>query len=172
MLTPKVRFEIRLDKPMRKIWPLFFCVAALAGGIGTANASAYAEAERAMKFPAAPVSNSNCAAPKKISCEEQKRNNPACAIKYPPFARKNNVQGDIEVEFTVDEQGDYNNMRVISRKLSKTSVTDKGGNVTDVTHIFDLAAMQAASGCRCSSGCPNPTKPVIVRTPFSFKLTD
>jgi outer membrane biosynthesis protein TonB len=155
---------------MRKIWPLFFCVAALAAGIGTANASAYAEAERAIKFPAAPVAN--CAAPKKSSCEEQKRNNPACAIKYPPFARKNNVEGDIEVEFTVDEQGDYNDMRVISRKLSKTSVTDKEGNVTDVTHIFDRAAMSYLSGCRCSSGCPNPSKPLTVRTPLRFKLTD
>jgi Gram-negative bacterial TonB protein C-terminal len=161
---------IRLNKPMKKLWLLFFCFATLSGGVNAANASAYAEAERAMKFPTAPASN--CAAPKKSSCEEQKRNNPACAIKYPPFARKNNVQGDLEVEFTVDVEGNYNNMRVISRKLSKTSVTDKEGNVIDVTHIFDSVAVQAASGCRCSAGCANPTKPVIVRTPFSFKLTD
>lgn len=156
---------------MKKLWLLFFCAVALLGIVNTANASAYAEAERAMKFPGASVSNTTCGVSKKISCADEKRNNPACVIKYPTFARKNNVEGDLEVEFIVDEQGDYKNMRVISRKLSKTSVTDKEGNVTDVTDIFDREAMRALLECRCSSSCPNRTNRTTVRAPFSFKLT-
>lgn len=166
----EVHSSMRLEKPMRKFWLLFFCVTALCASINSANAGAYAEAERAMKYPSA--SAPNCATPEKSSCADEKRNNPACAIKYPPFARKNNVEGDLEVEFTMNEQGDYKNMRVISRKLSKTSVTDKDGNVIDVTNIFDREAMLYLSGCRCSSGCPNPAKPLAVRVPLRFKLTN
>jgi hypothetical protein len=48
---------------MRKFWLLLFCITTLSGSVNTANASAHAAAERAMKFPATPASN--CAALKK-----------------------------------------------------------------------------------------------------------
>jgi outer membrane biosynthesis protein TonB len=158
-----------ISKHLKKLWPLFSCVAVLSGSANTANAGTHAEAERTLNIPAAPAAK--CAAPVEDACTAEKRKNPACAIRYPAFARKNNVEGVVEVEFTVDEEGNYSDIHVVSRKLTKTSVTDKEGNVIDVTKIFDSEVVRALSACRCSSACAKVAKPTRVRVPFSFRLT-
>jgi hypothetical protein len=95
----------------------------------------------------------------------------ACSVAYPPFARQHEVQGELVVEYTIDEEGNHKNIRVISRKLNKTSVRNRSGHLVDVTTIFDDAVIRALSACRQSVSkytCPLFT---TRRTPFSFQLS-
>ncbi len=97
--------------------------------------------------------------------------NPACSIKYPPFARQHEVQGEVVVEYTMDENGNPKNVRVASRKLNKTSVRDRSGQLVDVTTVFDDAVLHALPGCRrpvSKYACPLPLK---IQVPFNFQLS-
>jgi hypothetical protein len=110
-------------------------------------------------------------APMTTNSVDENHGKSACAVTYPPFARQHEVQGDLVVEYTLDEEGNHKNIRVISRKLNKTSVRNRGGHLVDVTTVFDDAVIRALSVCRqpvSKYTCPLFT---TRRRPSSFQLS-
>lgn len=92
-------------------------------------------------------------------------------VKYPPFARAHEVQGEVIVEYTIDEVGNRKDVRVISRKLNKTSVRNRSGHVVDVTFVFDDAVVRAVSECLrpiAKYSCPESARGQV---PFRFSLS-
>lgn len=110
-------------------------------------------------------------APKASNGANENSGKPMCPVKYPPFARGHDVQGDVTVEYSIDGDGNHKNMRVISRKLNRTSVRNRSGHVVDVTSVFDDTVVRALSECLqplAKYSCPiSATRQV----PFRFRLS-
>lgn len=110
-------------------------------------------------------------APKASNRADENGSKALCPVKYPPFAREHEVQGDLMVEYTIDEEGNHKNIRVISRKLNKTSVRNRSGHLIDVTSVFDDTVVRALSECLqpvAKYSCPiSATRQV----PFRFRLS-
>jgi Gram-negative bacterial TonB protein C-terminal len=110
-------------------------------------------------------------APKASNSANENSGKSLCPVKYPPFAREHEVQGDLMVEYTIDEEGNHKNINVISRKLNKTSVRNRSGHLIDVTSVFDDAVIRALSECRqpvSKYSCPILVKKQV---PFRFQLS-
>jgi len=110
-------------------------------------------------------------APKASNSANEKSGKSRCPVKYPPFARDHDVQGDVAVEYTIDREGNQKNIRVVSRKLNRTSVRNRSGHVVDVTSVFDDAVVRAVSECFqpvAKYSCPAAA---IRQVPFRFRLS-
>jgi hypothetical protein len=110
-------------------------------------------------------------APKASNSADENGAKALCPVKYPPFAREHGVQGDLIVEYIIDEEGNHKNIRVVSRKLNKTSVRNRSGHLVDVTSVFDDAIIRALSECRRSVSkysCPASIKR---QAPYRFQLS-
>ena len=74
------------------------------------------------------------------------------AAKYPPQARKDGLQGDVELEFTVGTNGEIKDINVVSSS----------------NRVFNSAAISSVRQFKCNAQGSD----VKVRVPYSFKLTE
>jgi periplasmic protein TonB len=74
------------------------------------------------------------------------------AAKYPPQARKDGLQGEVEVEFTVGTNGEIKDINVVSSS----------------NRVFNSAAISSVRQFKCNAQGSD----VKVRVPYSFKLSD
>ncbi len=94
-------------------------------------------------------------------------------MQYPVLARQLGVEGHIEMEFTLGDDGTPKDIKIISRRLNKYNVIGPDGNTQFVITIFDDDAIKFIKSFRCathnSKGRISGTQ---VRVPLTFTLTE
>jgi protein TonB len=102
--------------------------------------------------PKAPVVQAAPAAPPSVGVACPNSQLIRTEIKYPPAARKDGIQGDVLVEFTVAVNGEIKDIDVKSSS----------------NRVFNSVSVNAVRQFKCNG----QGREVRVQVPFSFKLTD
>jgi Gram-negative bacterial TonB protein C-terminal len=94
-------------------------------------------------------------------------------LSYPKRARAMGITGVVVVQVRIDAEGVPQDVKVIERRLNKTSVTLPDGTAEDVTYIFDATATGFAQSLSCSkrAGKQGP-RGVVIQVPLNFDLTN
>jgi outer membrane biosynthesis protein TonB len=100
-------------------------------------------------------------------CEEQ------ALMAYPVLARQLGVEGYLEMEFTLGDDGIPKDIKILSRRLNKYRVIGSDGNTQFVITIFDHDAIEFIKSFRCATHNSNgKISGTQVRVPLSFSLTE
>ncbi len=100
-------------------------------------------------------------------CEEQ------ALMTYPVLARQLDITGDVEIEFTLGDDGIPKDIKILNRYLNKYSVVDFDGKSRSVTNIFDDDAIKFIKSFRCAThNSKGSISGIRVRVPLNFSLTE